>query len=31
MTCKNVPALWENINHLKEKGIGELSTPYRRE
>jgi hypothetical protein len=31
MTCKNVPALWENINHLKEMGIGQMSTPYRRQ
>jgi hypothetical protein len=29
MTCKNVPALWKNINHLKEMGIGQMSTPYR--
>ncbi len=31
MTCKNVPALWENINNLKDKGIGGFSTPFRRE
>ncbi len=31
MTCKNVPALWKNINHLKEMGIGQMSTPYRRQ